>query len=123
MRQVSILGVDPRFWANNSAADVGTFWQSEKDEVALNATLAAELGVGTGDTVAFSVQKVSAIPRETLLGRREASEVVDELRLTVRAVLPREGPGQFSLNPSAAPPGASWFFNRMLANVPRIITS
>ena len=43
-----------------------------------------------------------------------AQEVVDELRLTVCAVLPREGPDQFSLNPSAAPPRNAFVPLRLL---------
>ncbi|MCI0458066.1 MAG: FtsX-like permease family protein [Gemmataceae bacterium] len=114
IRQITIFGVDDRFWAESLAPDSRAFWNSSKDEVVLNGTLAAELGVSSGDLIALSVQKVSAIPRETLLGRREASEVVDELRLTVRGVLPREGLGQFSLNPSAAPPRNAFVPLRLL---------
>jgi ABC-type antimicrobial peptide transport system permease subunit len=112
-----ILGVDDRFWLEGRSPEASTksgildrrpgstdLWTSDKAEVVLNAALASELGVAVGDRVTVHLQKVSAVPRETLLGRRDAADVVDQLVLTVRAVLPNEGLGRFSLHPSPAIP-------------------
>jgi ABC-type lipoprotein release transport system permease subunit len=116
-RSVLILGVDDRFWMEGFSPEVSTksavidrrpgskdLWSSAKEEVVLNAALAGELGVAAGDRVTIHLQKVSAVPRETLLGRRDTGDVVDQLVLTVRAVLPNEGLGRFSLHPSPAIP-------------------
>jgi putative ABC transport system permease protein len=101
--RVMILGVDDRFWLNGTNQESSKdLWQSPKEEAVLNAALATDLGVAAGDAVTLHLQKVSAIPRETLLGQRDAAEVIDELRLIVRSVIPNEGPGRFSLHPSPA---------------------
>src|SRR5262249_11023322 len=58
--------------------------------------------VARGDSITLFLQKVSSVPRETILGHRDASEVVDELSVTVHRVIPDEGLGRFNLNPSPA---------------------
>jgi ABC-type lipoprotein release transport system permease subunit len=103
--QVTILGVDERFWVGSSAPEGEDFWQSTAEEGVLNATLAGDLGVGPGDTITLNLQKVSAIPRESLLGRRKVGDVVDEVEVRVKAVLPAESLGtRFSLSPSLSTP-------------------
>src|SRR5262249_32313467 len=80
------------------------FWRSEQPEVVINTALARDLGVGVGGPVTFHVQKAENVPRESLLGRRKAEEVLDELRLTVRQIIPDEGPGRFTLSPNPGTP-------------------
>ncbi|MBY0521984.1 MAG: FtsX-like permease family protein [Gemmataceae bacterium] len=102
--RVLILGVDDRFWPGTKPGG-DDFWRSEDREVVLNRTLADELQVKAGDQVTIHLQKASAVPRETLLGRRGASDVLSRLVLKVRAVLPADSFGnQFSLIPSPASP-------------------
>jgi ABC-type lipoprotein release transport system permease subunit len=124
--RVTILGVDDRFWfggdsptvrtspAKDSPPEGNDLWESAKEEVVLNKALAVELGAAAGDIVTLHLQKVSAIPRETLLGRRDAGEIVDDLRLTVHAVIPDEGLGRFSLHPSPAVPRNAFVPLRLL---------
>ncbi len=108
--QVMLLGVDDRFWTAGREPAGPAFWKADKAEgksaeVVLNSVVARELGVNAGDTIRVNLQKVSRIPRETLLGRREAGDVVDDWPLTVRAVLADHAPGdRFNLNPSPTPP-------------------
>jgi ABC-type antimicrobial peptide transport system permease subunit len=111
--QVTLIGVDGRFWAggkspadNPSANYPGGmgFWASEEQGVVLNQALADELGAKPGDEINFFLPKTSDIPRESFVGRRDVSDVLAELTLTVRAVLPNEGLGRFNLNPSPAIP-------------------
>jgi ABC-type lipoprotein release transport system permease subunit len=97
---VMILGVDDRFWQGVTEVEDASFWNGNQAEVVLNQALAQSLDAHPGSQVTLYLQKVSAVPRETLLGRRDASEVLDEIRLRVRNVLPSEGLGRFSLNPS-----------------------
>jgi ABC-type lipoprotein release transport system permease subunit len=98
--QVTVLGVDDAFWAGagQHAAKPST------SGLTLNGRLAHELGVAPGDEVTIHFQKVAAVPRETPLGRRDASEVLTDWQLKVQAVLPSGGLGDFTLNPSPAPP-------------------
>jgi putative ABC transport system permease protein len=101
--KVSVLGVDQRFWPSGSVPVDTSFWQSDQAEVVLNAALARDLGAKIGDRVTLSVQKADSIPRETLLGKRKADDVVQALTLTVRAILPDEGMGRFALKFSPEP--------------------
>jgi ABC-type lipoprotein release transport system permease subunit len=112
--QVTILGVDDRFWFAGAMPGGESFWKSDSEEVVLNRALADELGAQTGTTVTLHLQKVSAVPRESLLGRRDASEVIDSLKLTVREIIPNEGLGQFTLNPSLEVPRNAFVPLRLL---------
>jgi putative ABC transport system permease protein len=98
--QVTILGVDDAFWFGQPGRPSG----SSNQGLILNARLARDLGVAPGDEVMIHFQKVSAVPRESLLGRRDASEVLADWQLPVEAILPQGGLGDFTLNPSPAPP-------------------
>lgn len=109
--RVVILGVDERFWPTGGLPLDHGFWRPSdpadylESGVVLNATLARELHVRPGDRVTFNFQKTSLIPRESLLGRRASGDVLDELPLTVRAIIPDDSPGgRFSLNPSPESP-------------------
>lgn len=101
--RVSLYGAGKAFWQDTIPED-DAFWSSAKEEVVLNSALARDLGVTAGDSIIFSLQKVSLIPRETLLGSKNSDDVIDELRLTVHAVLPDQGMARFNLNPSISAP-------------------
>src|ERR1043165_343471 len=62
-------------------------------EVGLSAALARELGARAGDTILLRVTKPSAIPLDSLQGRKE--NVGQTIRLTMRDLAARE----FSLRP------------------------
>jgi ABC-type antimicrobial peptide transport system permease subunit len=71
----------------------------------VSAQLARDLDLRPGDRVTVTVQKASAVPRESLLGRPGVEEVEGELPLTVQAVLPDDHPySRFSPTPSPAAP-------------------
>jgi putative ABC transport system permease protein len=67
------------------------------DGVVINAVLAESLGLGVGDALILRIAGRSAVPADSPLGRRTAA--ASGKRLRVEAVLPREGLGQFSLEP------------------------
>jgi ABC-type lipoprotein release transport system permease subunit len=79
---VQIYGVDQRF---------GPAPQGQ--QILLSAALARELGARPGDALLVRVEKPSAIPLESLHGRKE--DVGKTIRLTLGPAAPRE----FSLNP------------------------
>jgi len=91
--RVNVLGVDDRFWKLASSSPA-TF--PRDGEVLLNDTLARELSAKAGDRVLLRFEKPSAVPRDSVMGRR--SEVVATVPLTVAAVIPTRGVGRFGLN-------------------------
>ena len=86
---VAVYGVDQRFWAFHGLPD--------HPGVLMSPSLASELGSATSDTLLLRLQKPSAIPVESLFGRKD--EVARTVRLTVDAILPADQLGEFSLQP------------------------
>lgn len=97
--KVNLLGVDVSFWSTSKLA--GFLEHHFGSDLFVNETLARELGVNVGETVSFNVQKNDAVPRETLLGKRD--DVVQAITFTVKAILPDEGMARFTLRPSPEP--------------------
>jgi putative ABC transport system permease protein len=101
--KVMVLGIDASFWPADQVPEGAAFWDSTAAEVVLNRALATDLGVQVSDTVEVNLQKPDKAPRETLLGGRKADEVSEAIRLKVRAIVPDEGMGRFSLQPTPEP--------------------
>ena len=86
---VQVYGVDDRYWKfQGEAGD-----PPRAREVGLSAALAHELGAKAGDSILLRVTKPSAIPLDSLQGRKE--NVGQTIRLTMRDLAARE----FSLRP------------------------
>jgi ABC-type lipoprotein release transport system permease subunit len=86
---VQVYGVDERFWrfqGETGQAPAGR-------EILLSPALARELGSKPGDTILLRVPKPSAIPLESLHGRKE--NIGQTIRLTMSGVMSRD----FSLRP------------------------
>ncbi|HEX8422699.1 MAG TPA: ABC transporter permease, partial [Pyrinomonadaceae bacterium] len=92
---VQVYGVDERFW-QFQGLDAGRHALGER-EVALSAGLAAELGTRAGGELLLRIEKPSAIPVESLHGRKE--DVGRTVRLTMREALAPSDLGEFSLRP------------------------
>jgi ABC-type lipoprotein release transport system permease subunit len=94
---VQVYGVDERFWQFHGA-DAGRRSLGDR-EALLSAGLASELGARAGSEVLLRIEKPSAIPVESLHGRKE--DVGRTMRLTVRDVLAggTGDLGEFSLRP------------------------
>src|SRR5205085_1995178 len=92
--RVQVYGVDDRFWRfhhlDRLSGPAGR-------DLYLSPALARELGATAGQTVLVRVQKPSAIPLETLHGRKD--DVGRTLRLTLKQVLAAADLGEFSLRP------------------------
>jgi putative ABC transport system permease protein len=87
---VSIYGVDDRFWKfHGIAAQTG---------VELSESLARKLGAASGDALLLRVEKPSAIPLESLHGRKE--DPGRTIRLTSGTMLDAKHLGEFSLQPT-----------------------
>jgi hypothetical protein len=86
---VIVYGVDERFWSFHGVpAPPG---------VVISPALAAELQATSPDVLLVRLQKPSAIPIESLFGRKD--DIARTVRLDVAGILPREQLGEFSLQP------------------------
>lgn len=108
---VTVLGVDDRFWRLFPKESIPTL--SGRD-VAVNAALARDLGVRTGDTLLLTVGKSGAIPAGNLFADRSRDKMLRTLRLRVAAVLPDRGAGGFTLANGTMPPRNLFLANEHL---------
>src|SRR5262245_14533750 len=90
---VQIYGVDERFWKFHGA----NTQTPEGNDVLVSQALAQELGAKPGDTLILRIEKPSAIPAESLHGRKD--DLGRTVRLTMREILPAASLGEFSLRP------------------------
>ena len=92
---VQVYGVDVSFWRfhgrDRAPADLG-----DRD-ILVGEGLARELGCAAEEDLLIRVEKPSAIPAESLHGRKE--DVGRTIRLTIRGVLPASALGEFSIRP------------------------
>ena len=92
--RVQVYGVDDRFWQFHAIERMNA---PTATDALVSEALAAELAAAAGQSVILRIESSSAIPAESLHGRKE--DVGRTLRLTVRQVLARENLGEFSLSP------------------------
>ncbi len=90
---VALYGVDERFWQFHGVNK--TF--ADDSDVFISPGLARELNAKPDDTLVIRIEKPSAIPLESLHGRKD--EGGRTLRLTLREVLPAAQMGEFALRP------------------------
>jgi ABC-type lipoprotein release transport system permease subunit len=94
--RVVVYGVDERFWKFHGLADAEA--QAPRGgEALLSAALADELKARAGDALLLRMEKPSAVPLESLHGRRE--DLGRTVRLTVREALAPSRLGEFSVRP------------------------
>jgi ABC-type lipoprotein release transport system permease subunit len=90
---VAVYGVDDRFWQFHGVPRSGP---GNRDAFVSRA-LAADIGASDGATVLVRLERPSAIPIESVHGRKE--DAGRTIRLTVRGVLDRGTLGEFSIRP------------------------
>jgi ABC-type lipoprotein release transport system permease subunit len=99
---VDVHGVPPEFARLFDAAAQLEFAGTSPGvfpPVIVNAALAVELGAAVGDDVVLSFARTSDVPRATLMGDKDPEDLLGTLRVSVAAVLPDAGPGEFGLVP------------------------
>jgi len=101
--KVAVYGVDDRFFQFNGYSQSPPLGNDAR----LTPELARELGTGLGDTVLLRIEKPSAIPRESIQGRKEDSGRT--LRLTATNDAP-----EFALQPSQGDVSAIYLSLRRL---------
>ena len=87
---VAVYGVDERFWKFHGVA--------APEGPAVSAALAREIGAQTGDAVLVRVEKPSAIPLESLHGRKDDAGRTS--RFNIAAILDAKQLGEFALRPT-----------------------
>jgi putative ABC transport system permease protein len=90
---VAIYGVDERFWQFHGVDKKF----ADDNDVFISPGLARELNAKPEDTLVIRIEKPSAIPLESLHGRKD--EAGRTLRLTMREALPAAQMGEFALRP------------------------
>jgi cell division protein FtsX len=94
--RVPVYGVDDRFWHFHAVA--GPSGDSARDrEAFVSPALASEIGATAGGAVLVRVERPTAVPIESLHGRKD--DLGRTFRLTVRAILAPDQLGEFSLQP------------------------
>jgi putative ABC transport system permease protein len=92
--RVQVYGVDERFWRFHHLAPPQA---TDGRSAFLSVPLARDIGAKGGDTVLVRIERPSAVPIESLHGRKD--DLGRTLRLTVREVLTASALGEFSLRP------------------------
>jgi putative ABC transport system permease protein len=95
--RVMVYGVDDRFWQFHGATPPGRQDASAPPGAVLSAALASEIGAMVGAAVLIRVERPSAVPIESLHGRKD--DLARSMRLAVGAILGPEQLGEFSLRP------------------------
>src|SRR6185436_6783416 len=91
--RVLVYGVDDRFWRFHGASPRGPTGR----DALVSGALAADIGAAVDGTVVVRIERPSAIPIESLHGRKE--DAGRTLRLTIRAIVGAGDLGDFSLRP------------------------
>jgi putative ABC transport system permease protein len=112
--RVTVLGVDASFWPADHVPESAEFWSGEAREVVLNRTLANALKVKVGERIVLNLQREGHAPSESILGQRKSENVIEEIDVTIRAIVPDQGMARFSLKPTPEPVRNAFVPIRML---------
>lgn len=94
---IQVYGVDERFWKFHEREITAP---PQNRETLLSESLARELGIRAGDALLLRVEKPSAIPAESLHGRKD--DLGRTIRLSARGALSASEMGEFSVRPQQA---------------------
>ncbi len=100
--KVNIYGVADSFfslWETEPTPNFNKPPDQPFNAIVINEALQNELNVAVGAQIVVNFPQAVDIHPEFLLGQREASEVIQELRLIVSDIIPTRNAGRFSLRP------------------------
>ena len=104
--RVNLIGCDERFWAMGPG---GPQQPPQGRQIVLNRPLAEQLCAQVGDEllcvtagkeIMLRLPEITAVPAESLLGRKKKEETLRGLPLVVSEIIPAEGLGRFGLRPT-----------------------
>ncbi|HEV2985491.1 MAG TPA: hypothetical protein VGX46_13950, partial [Vicinamibacterales bacterium] len=96
--RVQVYGIDDRFWRFHGRREGR---RPEGREALVSQALASDIGVTVGGALVLRVERPSAIPIESIHGRKD--DAGRAMRLTVRAIIGPADLGEFSLRPQQGP--------------------
>ncbi|RKU13243.1 hypothetical protein C6501_09610 [Candidatus Poribacteria bacterium] len=99
--KVNVYGVDDTFfrlWKNSAGPNLSSATDKPFADIVINEALQNELKVQIGDAILVNFPQAVEIHPEFLLGKRDASDVIQRLRLVVSDVVPTENVGRFRLH-------------------------
>ncbi len=106
--RIAVYGVDARFTRlhgeTGGLPELGQETSGIFPSVVINRSLAGEIGAKAGDDLLLSFELPGEIPRETLLGDKDAEDALVSHRFTVARVIPDRGLGGFGLAPHQSQP-------------------
>ena len=83
----------------------GGSWTESNQVVVLSPRVAERLGVKPGDRIDLGLERITNVPRSSVLGKRNADDVTTGVRVQVREVLAADHPANdFNLSPSPSAP-------------------
>ncbi len=97
--RVQLIGCDEWFW---QLGDGRPRQLPGPRDIVLNRAAAGRLGLRVGDAVLLHLPAITAIPRDSALGKKR--ETVHTQRVTVSEIIADGGLGGFSLRPTQRPP-------------------
>ena len=99
--KVNIYGINNNFfslWKQGAVPNLSDASNKPFAGIAINEALQKELNVQVGDAIIVNIPQASEIHPEFLLGKRDAADVIQKLRVVVSDVVPTENAGRFSLH-------------------------
>jgi len=101
---VNVNGVDRKFFAlfeeDSASAHARSLTRKSGQPFApvmINESLRRELQAQAGDQILLSFKNYSDIPRASVMGRKQAEDLTETVRLTITRILPDRGVGRFGL--------------------------
>ena len=98
--KVNIYGVENTFfslWEDHAVPNLNSATDAPFANIVINEALQNELKVQIGDAILVNFPQTVEIHPEFLLGKRDAADVIQRLRLIVGDIIPTENAGRFSL--------------------------
>jgi putative ABC transport system permease protein len=108
---VTVFGCQASFWTLGKGGPTSS---PDKNQIVLNAPLAAAIGAHVGDEVLLRIGSASQIPPDSALGRK--TETIRNRRLRVSEIIAAEGLGRFALHPSQQFPRNAFVSSEALAD-------
>jgi ABC-type lipoprotein release transport system permease subunit len=102
---IQIWGVDHRGESLFGLSEWSTLWDGEERSVIISRRLADRLEVHQGQRITLSAERLSVIPRNTLLARRSFDDSFATSTFTIVGILPEDSPAsEFAIAPRLEAP-------------------